>query len=421
MKNDIILDNISSDYCLKSIFTYLDYNCALKLIKYNKKFQNKLNIKIDNYRIFSSYKYIKRKIIRKLKYIYNKYEQYQRIALFSIITLVPLTYILTFSSILYFEGSFNGNNLKDNFNIKYLNTINKINKSLYILEAHILTSFFIIICFIFNNYYFDIPQLKKIKYTVLLLINSVYYFYELLVIWKLYLSYKIKKNKILWFMVCDYILICIILLYIIFMIYITYRFYKFSGSSVQMINKTILKKYKNITINDFELPNNFHEMNKQNKKIFILNNAYKFQYKHSERHIDLINLINEYRVKNNLDKLLYNEEEKISEFLIKESAEVMLCGYKNFFILSNRKYLFKYNIDGFKKNFNKRDSDILGIVLNRNVNKISLIDIDNFEYILIYDSMDDSRINLIEAKNSIPNELDKDMYEEKIEDFYYEE
>lgn len=163
MKNDIILDNISSDYCLKSIFTYLDYNCALKLIKYNKKFQNKLNIKIDNYRIFSSYKYIKRKIIRKLKYIYNKYEQYQRIALFSIITLVPLTYILTFSSILYFEGSFNENNLKDNFNIKYLNTINKINKSLYVLEAHILTSFFIIICFIFNNHHFDIPQLKKIK------------------------------------------------------------------------------------------------------------------------------------------------------------------------------------------------------------------------------------------------------------------
>ena len=222
-------------------------------------------------------------------------------------------------------------------------------------------------------------------------------------------------------MVCDYILICIILVYIIFIIYKKYRFYKFSGSSVQVINKTILKKYKNITINDFELPKNFHQMNKQSKKIFILNNAYKFQYKQSERHIDLIKLINEYRVKNNLDKLLYNEEEKIPEFLIKESAEVILFGYKNLFILSNRKYLFKYKIDELKKNFIKRDSDILDIILNRNVNKISLIDIDNFEYILIYDSVDDSRINLIEAKSSIPNEFDKDMYEEKIEDFYYEE
>jgi len=39
--------NISSDYNIKILFSYLEYNSIIKVIKYNKFIQNKLYIKID--------------------------------------------------------------------------------------------------------------------------------------------------------------------------------------------------------------------------------------------------------------------------------------------------------------------------------------------------------------------------------------
>ncbi len=48
---------ISSEYCLKSVFTYLEYDYILSLIKYNKTLQNKSEI---NYNNNLDYKCIKR-------------------------------------------------------------------------------------------------------------------------------------------------------------------------------------------------------------------------------------------------------------------------------------------------------------------------------------------------------------------------
>ena len=64
MSNKEILFNISSDYTLKTIFSYIKYNTLLKLIKNNKSLQRKLGINLENYQIISNYQYIKRKIIR---------------------------------------------------------------------------------------------------------------------------------------------------------------------------------------------------------------------------------------------------------------------------------------------------------------------------------------------------------------------
>ena len=40
---------ITSNYCLKSILSYIDYSTVLKLVKYNKCFQKKLDINIKDY------------------------------------------------------------------------------------------------------------------------------------------------------------------------------------------------------------------------------------------------------------------------------------------------------------------------------------------------------------------------------------
>lgn len=420
-KNEDAIFDITSKYCLKTVLSFIKYKYILELVKYNKKLQNGLGFNLNNYKKISSYQYIRRKIIRKEKYIYNKYEFMQFKALIFIITLVPTVYIFAYASILYFEGSFNENYLKEDYDDKSLNIIMNINTSLFFLVGNILISLFIITCFIFKNYYMDTKPLKRFKIIIFVNIILFYIFYEIIVIYKIYLSYKIKNKTIPWFILYDYILISIMLLYITFMIYITYKYFKFAGTKITISNHTILKKYKGITINDFELTNNFHKMSKKDKKNLIFKNRTKFQYTHSTRHLHLINLINEYRIKYHLPRLLFNEEERIPDFVINDNSEVMLLGYKNIFKFSKRKYLFKYRINEFEQNLLNKDGNILEIILNEDLNKICVIDIDNFEYILIYDSLDDFKVNLIEAKSGNPNSLNGDMYNEIIRDLYYNE
>ena len=420
-KNEDAIFDITSKYCLKTVLSFIKYKYILELVKYNKKLQDELGFNLNNYKKISSYQYIRRKIIRKEKYIYNKYEFMQFKALIFIITLVPTVYIFAYASILYFEGSFNENYLKEDYDDKSLNIIMNINTSLFFLVGIILISLFIITCFTFKNYYMDTKPLKRFKIIIFVNIILFYIFYEIIVIYKIYLSYKIKNKTIPWFILYDYILISIMLLYITFMIYITYKYFKFAGTKITISNHTILKKYKGITINDFELTNNFHKMSKKDKKNLIFKNRTKFQYTHSTRHLHLINLINEYRIKYHLPRLLFNEEERIPDFVINDNSEVMLLGYKNIFKFSKRKYLFKYRINEFEQNLLNKDGNILEIILNEDLNKICVIDIDNFEYILIYDSLDDFKVNLIEAKSGNPNSLNGDMYNEIIRDFYYNE
>ena len=48
-----MLNNIKSNFIVKVIFIHLYDRIQLKLIKYNKTLQNKINIKLYNYKIFS--------------------------------------------------------------------------------------------------------------------------------------------------------------------------------------------------------------------------------------------------------------------------------------------------------------------------------------------------------------------------------
>ena len=48
---------ISSDYILKQIFSFVDYDHILKIVKNNKNLQEHLGINIINYKKRSSYQY----------------------------------------------------------------------------------------------------------------------------------------------------------------------------------------------------------------------------------------------------------------------------------------------------------------------------------------------------------------------------
>ena len=55
-KLNISFNNIKSTFILKQIFAYITENKLLKLIKYNKQNQNRLNLNINSYKEFGKLK-----------------------------------------------------------------------------------------------------------------------------------------------------------------------------------------------------------------------------------------------------------------------------------------------------------------------------------------------------------------------------
>ena len=170
-------------------------------------------------------------------------------------------YVLIFASILASKGAFYENNTKDNYNKNYAKVIDKINLSLFGFLAYIIVSYFIIFTWITNRCEFY-SEYKIIKKIVLILLGIIYLSYEVLIIIKLVLSYKIKKGKITWFMRCDYVLLVFIFLYLSYIVFNNVIYFLETGGyepkpKTQIIYVKRLLKFRNININAYELPENF--------------------------------------------------------------------------------------------------------------------------------------------------------------------
>ena len=72
-------ENIKSSFINKAIFKFIDEKRKLKIVKYNKKLQNKINISILNYKIFSGGRYIIYETKEKIKELnaYNNHLLYE--------------------------------------------------------------------------------------------------------------------------------------------------------------------------------------------------------------------------------------------------------------------------------------------------------------------------------------------------------
>ena len=385
MSEKDILSKISSKYSLKTIFTYADYNLILKLVKNNKKLQNKLGINIQNYKIKTNYQYIKRKIVisddpKKM----DKSEDIFKYCFSSIITSILFLFVLIYSIVLFSKGSFNYSNTKVNYNKNYLKIIKKINLSLFGFLGYIIISYIIIFVWATSNCYIDTGINIIIKKISLISSIIIYIFYEFIIIFKLYLSYKIKKN-ITWFMRCDYTLIILIFLYILPLIYITKIYFNYCGNSIQIQIKNILKKFQGVEIEDFHLPDSIKE-NNFNIKQYILKYKDKYNIKLSSDDIYLINKINKFRISNNMDYLMYNEISRFPYFILDKYSEIYLFEYNNIYRLSKFKYLFKYRIGEFYQKFSEKNNNIINILLIEELKNIQIFKQNNFEFIYVDNS-----------------------------------
>ena len=408
MSNKEIIFKISSDYSLKSIFSYVKYRQVLKLIKYNKSLQERIGIGTKDYKTISNYQYIKRKIIRTYDPNENECMEMGKIFFTTLITFIFFIYVFIYSILLVSLDSFDGSNTKINYDKKSLNIINNINAYLILFLIFIMGSYFLLLSFILKKCYSDSTKLKQIKLLILFFMDIIYFVYECLIIWKLSLSYKIKKKEkdTTWFMTCDYIFIILNSLFILYMLFVTYLYYANAGKKIEIFIKYFLTKYKNIEISHFLLPDNFHKMNAKAKMSFISKNKYNFQFYLSKEQLDLISLINEFREKNNLEKLTIDWEKKLPNFILNEPSQLKLFTYNNIFKIENQTYLFKYKIGEFEVKFRNNNLDIINIILKENLNRIIVIYQNDFEYILIYESYKHYSIDPIEFR-----EYDEDNVE----------
>lgn len=391
MWNNTKITNIKNNYVLKSLFCYFDYQYILKLIRNNKNLQSRLGITLDNYKNKSDslkYAYIKNTRISK-HYINNRKmpEKVKQVFLQIMIAGLQLMFLIPFfiySILLVTTDTFNEKNTKDNYNKKIYNIIKIINRYLFIYDAFIIGSCLLCVFYICDDYRHDYGKKKIFKIILQILINLVNISFECLVIWKLILSYQIKKSGCTWFMVLDYLFIIINFIYISGFFYFLYEYFKNAGDLVTIYTKYILTLFNNIKIKEYNLPKNFETFPKNERKKYVLNNYKNFNIIISSEQKALINAINEYRTDNDLPLLGICECRKIPEFLIKEPTEMMLFADQRIFKLSNKKYLFKNPVGDFNINFNRNDRNILNILLKDNLNHIQIITYKNMEYVYIY-------------------------------------
>ena len=413
------LMKINSKYILRSIFSFLNYDNTLKLIKNNKKISELVGINISNYKNRTNYQYLERKTIIKnnSSYEYGLQDCCKYCCSF-ILASILFIYVIIFASILVSKGAFNESNTKDNYSKNYLKIIDKINLSLFGFLAYIIFSYFLIFVWATSNCYSDYGLIKIIKKVLLIILGIAFLSYDILIIIKLKFSYKIKKDNITWFMRCDYVLIILIFIYFAYIVFIIVCYFLYVGNLIRDGGRQcILKKFRDFEINDYVLPENFKQMNEYEKRKYIFDNKNSYTIKNQK---DLINEINKLRTENNIEALNWDKEIYFEDLIFDKYSESFLNDYKNIFKLSNRKYLLKYPFNEFQIRFNKSDKNLIDILLNDNLNKIIIIKKNSILFILIYRLNYDINNNLVQ----LYSERNQDEIHTKIpfrESYIYED
>ena len=171
-----------------------------------------------------------------------------------------------------------------NFILKNINVIKKINLSLCGFIGYIFVSFCILIAVLGDPCKEDSFQKKIRTVIILILIICLYLIYNIFIIWKLHLSYRMKntlknisiplneiynKKGILWFMRFDYFLIIYTFICIICSIFGSKVYCSEAGTAIKTYTEIVLTEFKNIKINDHILPNSFLYMDEKSKKNVI--------------------------------------------------------------------------------------------------------------------------------------------------------
>ena len=404
--NEDKLSGISNKYILKSVFYHLNYNRLLKLFKNNKSYQNKIGITLENYKLQSNYpeyQYANNfsnidlmhfESHHRDHYGYSKLIKCLKFGLLIFLTMLYFIYVLVYTVLLITKDTFNDTTAQGDYKNK-ANIINIINRCNFILLAANIIGAIILSYYSYGE---DmecciIEINEKILIILIILYNLLFFVYEGIAIWKLVLSYQIKKDGAFWFITMDYIFIFLNLLYIILIFYFSYLLYedirpqlKKAKAKKNSINTNYtLFSLNDIDIENYKLSKDFINMKEKERKKFLLNNYKNMKYTNYRKHLFLFDSINYWRRRNNLERLSLDRIKNFPECFIKQYTEVEINKDENVFKLSDKLYLIKLLEKEFeKKAINKDfDSDMYDVLTNKELNHVKIVKKKKFLYIFI--------------------------------------
>ena len=394
--NEVVnIQQIKNNYILKQLFSHINYKHILNLVKNSKKLQKRLGINIENYKNindFPKYDYVKetKKIPRPgcPSPLFGV-----EIICTQILSILFFPYYLVYPILLVSIKGFSDDNIKEDYNKSSLKIIKIINICLFVFIAFYIGSIFLIIYLYIIDCFYDYGIKKILKYGLIIIINLIYFLFEGLVIWKLVLSYEIKNGGVRWFMVMDYIFLCLNFIYSAYIILLTIIYFASSGVGIDNQISCTLISFNRIKINEYQLPYNFHHFSKTERKNCILQYYNEFDCFITDKQIELINLINDLREEKNIQKLEIDKKIIMQNLIFENNSEIVLLKEKNIFKISNKKFVFKYPIGEFENKIRNKNSKIINILLKDNLNHIQIYNQGKNECIFIYDSNEPKESN----------------------------
>ena len=128
-------------------------------------------------------------------------------------------------------------------------------------------------------------------------------------------------------------------------------------------------------------------MKEKERKKFLLNNYKNMKYTNYRIYLSLLDSINLWRRKNNLERLSSDRIKNIPECFMKQYTEVEINKDENVFKLSDKLYLFKLFLDkGFEQKFIKNDfdSDMYDVLRIKELNHVKIVKKKDFLYIFLF-------------------------------------
>lgn len=364
---------ISSKYLLEQIFSFLEFNYVLNLIKYNKSLQKKLNINLKN-RLFS-YEISTIDNNGNLS-INRKFNCF--IMLVCIIIIFKLVHFILI--IVDIDKCFEEEKKEENnYFIEYY--LFFVVELVFIIVFHLIFLLFFI-CFKQKLKIFYI--LDPIVYLILLILSIV-----------MFGVFKREIGLIYDKVIMIFLSIIIILLVIKAICYspkineVPMKKLNMPKDEIEFDKKNtyLLTRYKGFKIDDFNLPIEFNEMESEERINFLKENEKKFLYSLNEDKIQLIELINKIREENNIEKLRYRKMEFLNDYFLIEKNKKLLS-FKNSIMLDKKFFVFRYPIGKFKEKLINNDKTIMKVILFDYLEYILILEREDKEYILIYEYQD---------------------------------
>ena len=365
--------NIKSKEIMKEILSYIKMNRVLGLIKFNKNLQNRLDISKNIFETFADplrLIYEKKINIKKSVDLPKRHKNGAirlRVSDFAVFGNsccygIYFIYLLVYAILLVVKDGFNESNTK-NDSKDSIKVIDIINKCLFALVGIAIISYIFISFYACKITYNDIDCKRNLKLIMMMIFIVIHFIFEILIIYKLAISYKIKTISATWFMSMDIVFIVLNILFIACSLFEFIYYYKATIPKIEDKSTVTLLSINDINIEKYALPINFNTYSKREQKQYILENLNGIKISYFLNNLILM-LFNIERSKLSIPPIKEENSQNLRDFMLIMPSEAFFFNYKYIFRLDDNIYLIKSSSKDILNKAKNGDKELLKVVCN---------------------------------------------------------